>query len=125
VLGVGEFERDYFAGGALFLDRDRALYEYLGNRKLVTIRGVLASLVRPLKTYRSLKSIGERMKAKGVSGNMVGEGLVLGGVLVFDANGDIVFSHPEKTGSPVDPEDVAAALDRLDAVGGAAVTASS
>merc|ERR1712025_389118 len=41
VLGVGEFQRDYFRGSELYLDEDKAFYAYLGNRRLLTLGGTL------------------------------------------------------------------------------------
>ena len=70
--------------------------------------------MRPLKTWRSLRAVGDRMKAKGIEGNMVGEGLLLGGVLVVDRDGKVTYSYPETTGEPAPVDAVDEALDALD-----------
>ena len=113
VLGVGEFERDYFSGGRVYMDSEKKFYSYLGDRKLITTGNVFKALIRPLKTWRSLKAVGERMKAKNIEGNMVGEGLLLGGVLVVDKNGEVTYSYPENTGEPAPVEAIDEALDAL------------
>jgi len=45
---------------------------------------------------------------------MVGEGLILGGVLVVDRTGAVTYSYPEKTGSPAPVEEIEEALAALD-----------
>ena len=92
VLGVGEFQRDYFKGSELYLDEDKAFYAYLGNRRLLTLGGTLKALLLPWRTIRSFRDVGRRMKEKNIEGNMVGEGLLLGGVLVVDKSGKIIYS---------------------------------
>ena len=49
-----------------------------------------------------------------IEGNMVGEGLLLGGVLVVDKSGKIIYSYQEKTGTPAPIDAVEEALARLD-----------
>lgn len=112
-LGVAAFETEYFKGGKLYLDEDKAFYQHLGNRKLISAGGFFRALWRPLTTYRGLKDVSKRLEAKGIEGNMVGEGLLLGGVLVVAPDGSIVFEHKEVTGTPVDVALVKAALDKL------------
>jgi hypothetical protein len=114
VLGVGEFERQYFGGGAVYLDEGKQFYGFLGDRKLISTRNVFKALVRPLKTWRSLRAVGDRMKSKGIEGNMVGEGLLLGGVLVVDRDGRVTYSYPETAGEPAPVDAVDEALDALD-----------
>ena len=59
VLGVSEFERQYFGGGAVYLDEGKQFYGFLGDRKLISTRNVFKALVRPLKTWRSLRAVGD------------------------------------------------------------------
>ena len=73
VLGVGEFQRDYFKGSELYLDEDKAFYAYLGNRRLLTLGGTLKALLLPWRTIRSFRDVGRRMKEKNIEGNMVGD----------------------------------------------------
>ena len=113
VLGVGAFQRDYFDGGALYLDANRTFYSHFGDRKLITFGGFLKALVRPWKTWSALKAIQARMKSKAIEGNMVGEGLLLGGVLVVDRHGTVVYEFRETTGDPAPIADVDDALDKL------------
>ena len=108
-LGVGEFETKYFKSGQLYMDEEREFYAYLGNRKL----NPLKALLNPFKAYRGFKELGARLKEKEVEGNMVGEGLVLGGVLVVNKDGDVLFSYREETGQAVPVTDIQQALKEL------------
>uniref|UniRef100_A0A7S3JYT0 Peroxiredoxin-like 2A n=1 Tax=Aureoumbra lagunensis TaxID=44058 RepID=A0A7S3JYT0_9STRA len=114
VLGVDEFQKKYFAGAPLYLDEKKLFYQFLGNRKLITLGGFLKALINPFNTYNALKEIGERMRTKGIEGNMVGEGLVLGGVLVIAPDGTTLFQHQEITGTIVDLDKASKALDILE-----------
>ncbi|KAJ8601302.1 hypothetical protein CTAYLR_007222 [Chrysophaeum taylorii] len=112
VLGVGEFQRDYFKND-LFLDEERDFYAYLGNRKLITLRSALGALLRPDKFYRGLRAVNQRVEAKGIDGNMVGEGLTQGGVLVVAPDGQVRYTYLEKTGQEIPVDEINAALDDL------------
>lgn len=50
---------------------------------------------------------------QGIEGNMVGEGLIQGGVLVISPSKGVVYTHNEKTGSLLPFVDMQAALDSL------------
>jgi len=53
------------------------------------------TLINPVKMYKivqNFKSIGERTPRN----NLTGEGLIMGGLMVFKEGGEIVYSHREK-----------------------------
>lgn len=111
VLGIAEFE-DYFHG-TLYLDDDRAFYDYLGNRKLLTWDVAWKALSNPRKTWSNLKEIGHRLNDSNIDGNLVGEGLILGGILVVDPSNAVVKEFPENSGFPIHPDALADALKLL------------
>ena len=87
------------------------------------------ALWRPRTAYREFKELGERHKAKGVEGNMVGDGLKLGGVFVFAPaaadGGDAddaspVYTYLEIAGSVPPVGEIQAAVDALVAPAAAA-----
>ena len=104
----------YFGGNALFLDEERKFYEALGNKRIFTLRTLAKALWSPRTTYREVQALGARLKEKGVEGNMVGEGLVAGGVMVFAPAADEPgFTHLEDTGKELPIAEIQAAVDKL------------
>lgn len=106
LLGLGEFESTYFCG-PLYHDEQRAFWDALGNAPIFTIGGLGKALLNPFKFRADLKDMGERMKAKGIEGNMLGDGLAKGGILVIAPDGEIKFTFYEDPGKGVPPEDTA------------------
>ena len=54
-----------------------------------------------------------RLKKKNISGNLKGEGLVQGGIVLFDKNGKARYAYREETGSEVPIQDVIAAVKMI------------
>lgn len=112
-LGVGEFHEKYFGlQYPLYLDEEKSFYEYLGNRKLSI---PFSAILKPWKAFRYYKSMTARMKEKNIEGNMVGEGLVQGGLLVIAPGTglDVLYRYEEVTGSEVPMDDFVQGLKRV------------
>lgn len=106
LLGLEEFEKQYFCG-PLYHDPERCFFDALGNEPIFTLGGIGKALLNPLKARREMKEMGERQKAKGIEGNMRGDGLAKGGIFVIGADGDIKFTFYEDPGNGVPAEDCA------------------
>lgn len=104
-LGVAEFQEDYFPY-PLYLDESKGFYEALGKRTFSDLPGTW----NPFEFWAGLKSIGERIKAKGLDGNMRGEGLVLGGIFVISPKKKSVTTFPESTGKEIPSDEIEAAV---------------
>lgn len=107
--GLSDFSTKYYPGRQLYLDEALDFYNLLGDgtvRKMSLLRTFLS----PIKLYRSLKEIGRRHTEKGIEQNMKGEGLVQGGVIVFDAEAKPRYAYQEKTGDELPTEEILAAL---------------
>ncbi len=86
--------------------------EVLGNKKLSLPIGKM--LFSPLTTWREIKAMGARTKEKGVEGNMAGEGIVKGGILIVGPGGtDVIYSYAEETGSEIPIKEIEEALGKL------------
>jgi hypothetical protein len=97
-LGLEEFHSQYFPF-PLYLDEDLKLYEAFGNGT------ILAALPwNPIKIYRGMKDLSNRLKEKKISGNMKGDGYTTGGILILDADGEPKYMYKEETGIPIDEE---------------------
>lgn len=106
-LGVAEFQNKYFNNYPLYLDETKAFYDALGNRKITELEGSW----NPIKVFEGFKAIGERIKAKNLEGNMRGEGLILGGIIVIDPKQkEAVYTYYESTGKEIPNDDIIAAV---------------
>jgi len=104
-LGVAEFQDQYFPY-PLYLDSEKEFYSALGSRTFSDLPGTW----NPITFWNGLKSIGERIKAKKLDGNMRGEGLVLGGIFVVSPKKKSVSVFPESTGKEIPAEEIALAV---------------
>ena len=97
------------------MDEERIFYQELGDRKLDFKLG--RALTNPLGTWRDIRALGKRLKAKGpeggIQGNLVGEGLTLGGILVVGPENEVIYQYKEETGQEIPIEEIAAALAKL------------
>lgn len=91
----------------MYKDESQAFYTALGTRKLSI------STWNPIKMFRGMRNISKRLSKKNISGNYKGEGLVQGGVIIFDATGKARFAYREETGSEVPVEDIIAVVREL------------
>lgn len=103
--GLLEFYNNYYKH-PLYLDVDKIFYnKVLGNRKL----GL--TTWNPLRLWRGMKEIGKRMKDKKIEGNLIGEGLVQGGIIIFDKDGQPRAIYKEETGSELPINDIIDSLE--------------
>ena len=105
--GLLEFTK--FFPHPLYLDESNQVYEALGKRKITTLK-----TWNPFRIYRGFKALKARLAEKSdLHGNMKGEGLVQGGVIIFDKNGDPRAVYLEETGSEPPIDDILAALKAI------------
>ena len=95
------------------MDEERIFYQELGDRKLDFMLRRL--FTNPVGVWRDLKALGARLKAKGggIEGNLVGEGLTLGGIMVISPSSEVLYTYREVTGQEIPRDEIAAALDQL------------
>jgi len=106
--GLRAFQKDHFAF-PLYRDENLDFYRAFGDGK-ITDSMSWWSLLNPYKLYKSMKAVSKRMKGKNLTGNMVGEGLKTGGIIVFGTDGEPKYAYLEITGSPLETDDLLAAL---------------
>lgn len=112
ILGVGEFQHKYFLDYPVYMDAERKFYALFGNKSLLA--QPLHSW-NPFTLYSDFQTLGARLKAKGVTGNLKGEGLLKGGVMIVSAAKGVQYIHEEMTGHVMPYDDFKAALDGLEA----------
>lgn len=69
----------------------------------------------PVKIFRGIRAVIKRLKGKDISGNMKGEGLLQGGIILFDKNGQARYAYREETGFEVPVDDIVAAVETIKA----------
>ena len=108
--GLLDFHDTYFPY-PLYMDPSQQFYQALGGRKITTLR-----TWNPLRLYRGFQDMKARIaNKKGLEGNMIGEGLVQGGVIVLDKHGDVRAVYQEMTGRELPVNDILEALSVLQA----------
>jgi hypothetical protein len=103
--GLSKFYNDYFTF-PLFKDEGLVLYnDFFGKRKIAL------TTYNPFKLYRGYKEMTQRLNGKSLDGNMTGEGLVQGGIVIFDNQGNARYAYEEIIGDELVIDDIVAALE--------------
>jgi hypothetical protein len=108
--GLRSFSEQHLGGWDLYLDEDLGLYGALGSRSIASQVEWAWAIAHPRQAWKFLKDIGTRQKERNIENNMVGEGSVLGGILVFDAVGALRYAYLERTGREIPGDEIVAAL---------------
>jgi hypothetical protein len=107
--GLTDFYNDSFTF-PLYKDEGLVFYnDFYGRRKL------RLSTYNPFRLYSGYKTMMGRVKNKGLAGNLVGEGLVQGGIIIFGKDGKAKYAYEELTGEEVPIEDILAAVNAVKA----------
>lgn len=103
---VNAFAPEYW-GGELYFDESKAFYAAVHGGKVK--KGSLLALLNPFgQAMKNFKRAKDSKKVK--DSNLVGDGLTLGGLMVFKKGGEVVFKHAEETfGDHAALDDVVAA----------------
>jgi len=102
-LGVGEFQQKYFGSNPLYIDHKRAFHKAICGKSLLS--QPLPSW-NPYRLWSDFKALSARHSAKGLQGNLKGEGLIKGGLFIIDPRRGVVYTHEESTGSCMPYEEI-------------------
>lgn len=110
VDGLSEFMNVYFRGYPVYADKSYAFYKALGDRKVG-----LSALFNPFSMLGAMCEAWNRIRRKNIEGTSPtsGEGIVQGGLIVFDEKGTPQAMYPEETGSDLRVADLAHALNAI------------
>jgi len=105
-FGVEEFVAGKFFDGELFLDTQKKSYEAMGFKRF----GYLASIPELLK--KITRDVSARAEARGISGNLSGDGMQTGGTIVVSKGGtEVLYLFKQTTFADHAPnEDILKAL---------------
>jgi hypothetical protein len=102
--GLVEFYEKYFRF-PLYCDKTYAFYQALGDRKVG-----LKDIWNPFSIIGMLCDAFQRMRDKSIGGNLLGEGIVQGGYIIFGRDGKARCMYQEHTGVDLPVADLVAAL---------------
>jgi AhpC/TSA antioxidant enzyme len=103
--GLMEFQTQYFNNLPIYHDINNDVYNAFGKRSIFKLR-----TWNPISIYRGFRNIGQRMTEQNITGNYKGEGIIQGGILIFDATGTIRYTINEEIGTPFDIDKILLAL---------------
>jgi len=121
LLGLEEFASRYFCG-PMYLSEEREIYAALGSKPIFTLGGLGKALLNPFKFRSQLNEMSERLSQKGVEGNMQGDGLTKGGVLVIAPDSGIRHVFYEDPGNGMPQAELNAIIAAAKTIGSEAVT---
>ena len=101
--GLLTFHSEYFPF-PLYRDLNLTLYNDFFNKKK------FRPSFNPLKLYKQIKASNQRHAEKGIQGNLKGEGMVTGGVIIFDKKGEAKYVYEEVPLELISSEDIVAAV---------------
>jgi len=105
-LGMEEFVEGEFFAGELFVDEAKASFQQLGFKRFSLLR------LLPRLCSSKWKNANDEAKAKGLGGNLKGDGGQTGGVLVVGQGGaPTMFTYKQE--DPADHPDNASILEAL------------
>lgn len=107
--GLAEFQQKYFQSYPIYLDKSYAFYQALGDRKV----GLSQVIFNPFALFGVLCDAYHRITSKSVGGNVRGEGIVQGGIIMFGVDGKPVCMYEEETGTDLRVADIATALEAV------------
>ena len=106
--GLVEFHEKYYPF-PLYCDKSYSFYQALGDRKVS-----IGILMNPVSLITMACGAYQRITTKGIGGNVgKGEGLVQGGIIVFDTNGKPKYAYEEDTGHDLPVKDILAAISAV------------
>ena len=109
--GLYEFYNNYFTY-PIYKDESLLFYTALGYRQL-SFKSILKETWNPIRIYKSYRKLSKRLQSKNITGNMKGEGLVQGGIIIFNKVGVARYAYREETGSELPIDDILLALQAV------------
>jgi hypothetical protein len=108
--GLIDFSKEY--PFPLYRDADLKFYEALGSRKLSL------ETWNPIRIFKGvfwIRNASKRVADKKLEGNLIGEGITKGGVIIFGKDGQQKYAYAEKTFEEFPSDDIIAAVQAVKA----------
>lgn len=111
-VGLTEFYDNYFTY-PIYKDESLLFYNALGMRQLSLKAMLKETWWNPYRIYKSYRKLSERLQSKNITGNMKGEGLGQGGIIIFNKAGVAQYAYREETGSEIPIHDILLAIQAV------------
>jgi len=105
--GLVEFYTNSFPF-PLYRDEGLVFYNHFFNGRRLGL-----STLNPLRLYRGYKEMTARLNKKGLEGNLKGEGILQGGIIIFGKDGAPKFAYEEETGTALPMDEIKSALEAV------------
>lgn len=89
------------------MDQNMSFYEFLGKKSILSQPWTTWN---PFTIYSGFVEMRKRVQDKGVEGNLSGEGIIKGGLLIISEDKGVIYKHDEVTGTPMPYREIADVL---------------
>jgi len=107
--GLLDFYENYYSF-PLYRDVNLTFYKALGDRK---IKIPWRNPWKLIKGLLFVRRAAKRIKQKEIDGNLIGEGLTKGGVIIFGPDGAPKYAYAEESLNEMPIEDIVAAMEAV------------
>jgi len=107
--GLTAFYKDHYPY-PMYRDENLDFYNAFGSNKKITDSMSWSTILNPYAIYKGVKQMNTRMTTKKLEGNLIGEGLKTGGIIIFGNDQLPKYCYPEITGSELNIDDILAAV---------------
>lgn len=104
--GLADFYSSYFGRAPLYCDKSFSYYQALGDRKASDVPSIWTLVTSFLDAWK-------RIQGKGINFNFKGEGLIKGGIIIFDTKGKPQYAYREETGIDLPVKELVLALEAM------------
>lgn len=104
--GLADFSNSYYGKYPLYCDKSYSLYQALGDRKASELPSLFTLLTSFVDAWK-------RITTKGIQWNVKGEGMVKGGLIIFNAQGTPQYAYKEEMGVDLPIQDIVKALEAV------------
>lgn len=93
----------------LYRDQSLAFYQDFFNGRKIGL-----TTWNPIRLYKGYKTMTARLGEKNLEGNLKGEGMVQGGVIIYGKDGKAKYAYEEETGKDLPVDDILAAVKAVE-----------
>jgi hypothetical protein len=109
-LGIDDFQKNYFDNNPIYLDPELDFFKKLGYRSVLNQKWTSWN---PFTLWNSYRAMNQRINNKKITGNLVGEGLIQGGIILLLPGRGVKFIYHEVTGMEIPRDSILAIVQEV------------